>query len=122
MARHGQKVTLNQFCQGGFSTVSNILTGKLDGLVDAFITCIEPMDGTKSKGLSKFLDALPEPLNDLDSESKTLASGNEESISREKSESHKRFGREKEDFSRRLHVFRCQSRHQHRSGCNETFE
>ena len=75
-AKHGQKVTLNGYCQGGFSAICNILTGKLDGLVDALITCVAPMDGTRSKGLGKFLDALPEPFNDIAYGGKTLDSGN----------------------------------------------
>jgi hypothetical protein len=40
--KHDQPVTLNGYCQGGFSALANILTGKLDGLVDAFITCVAP--------------------------------------------------------------------------------
>ena len=57
---HGRPVTLNGYCQGGFSAVCNLLSGKLDGLVDAFITCVAPMDGTRSKGLAAFL-AEPAP-------------------------------------------------------------
>ncbi len=53
--RHDQMVTLNGYCQGGFSSLCNILSGELDGLVDALITCVAPMDGTLSKGLGKFL-------------------------------------------------------------------
>ncbi|MCP3889597.1 MAG: metal transporter [Desulfobulbaceae bacterium] len=76
MAKHGQKITLNGYCQGGFTTVCNVLTGKLDPLVDALITCVAPMDGTRSDGLGKFLKALPAQFNDLVYGSKTLASGN----------------------------------------------
>ena len=53
MALHGRPVTLNGFCQGGFVAVADILSGELDGLVDALITCVAPMDGTRSKSLSK---------------------------------------------------------------------
>jgi hypothetical protein len=53
----------------------NILSGKLDSLVDAFITCVSPMDGTRSKGLSSFLKELPDQFNDLAYGTKELANG-----------------------------------------------
>ena len=74
--RHGKPVTLNGYCQGGFSAVCNLLSGELDGLVDALITCVSPMDGTRSKGLSGFLDNLPRRFNDLAYGTKTLPNGN----------------------------------------------
>lgn len=74
--KHDQPVTLNGYCQGGFSALANILTGKLDGLVDAFITCVAPMDGTRSAGLGHFLHSLPAQFNDLDYGTKILANGN----------------------------------------------
>lgn len=74
--KHGHAVTLNGYCQGGFSALCNILTGVLDGLVDSLITCVAPMDGTRSKGLGRFLDDLPEQFNDLAYGTKTLANGN----------------------------------------------
>lgn len=73
--RHGRQVTLNGYCQGGFSAVCSILTGELDGLVDALITCVSPIDGTRSKGLANFLKGLPQRFNDLMYGSKTLDSG-----------------------------------------------
>ena len=75
-AEHGRAVTLNGYCQGGFSAVCNILTGELDGLVDALLTCVSPMDGTKSRGLSGFLRSLPPRFNDLAYGTKRLPSGN----------------------------------------------
>jgi pimeloyl-ACP methyl ester carboxylesterase len=63
--RHGTPVTLNGYCQGGFSALCNLLSGELDGLVDAFITCVAPMEGTRSKGLAHFLEELPAQFNDL---------------------------------------------------------
>lgn len=72
---HNSKVTLNGYCQGGFSSVCNLLSGQLDGLVDALITCVAPMDGTKSVGLGKFLNDLPEQFNNLQYGTKTLSSG-----------------------------------------------
>jgi pimeloyl-ACP methyl ester carboxylesterase len=74
--RHGAAVTLNGYCQGGYTGLCNILSGKLDSLVDAFITCVSPMDGTRSKGLSEFLKELPAQFNDLAYGTKTLANGN----------------------------------------------
>jgi hypothetical protein len=74
---HAKPVTLNGYCQGGFSALCNLLSGKLDGLVDAFITCVAPMDGTRSKGLHGFLQRLPERFNDLTYGTKTLANGNQ---------------------------------------------
>lgn len=74
---HGQMVTLNGYCQGGFSAMCNLLTGELDGLVDALITCVAPMDGTRSIGLGHFLKSLPKQFNDLDFGTKTLANGNQ---------------------------------------------
>ena len=76
MVRHGSPVTLNGYCQGGFSGVCNILSGKLDGLVDALITCVSPMDGTRSHGLKDLLNNLPPRFNDLAYGTKTLANGN----------------------------------------------
>ncbi len=74
--KHGHKVTLNGYCQGGYSALCNILSGKLDGLVDALITCVAPMDGTRSRGLGQFLRNLPKQFNHLDYGTKTLANGN----------------------------------------------
>ncbi len=76
MKSHGKPVTLNGYCQGGFSALCNLLSGELDGLVDAFITCVAPMDGTRSKGLATFLKTLPRRFNDLTYGTKTLPNGN----------------------------------------------
>ncbi len=72
---HGRPVTLNGYCQGGYTALTNLLSGELDGLVDALITCVSPMDGTKSPGLSGFLAALPSEFNDLAYGTKVLPSG-----------------------------------------------
>lgn len=77
MKRHGRKVTLNGYCQGGFSAVCDILSGELDGLVDALITCVSPMDGTRSKDLVNFLQSLPTRFNDLEYGIKRLPNGNQ---------------------------------------------
>ncbi len=73
---HSQAITLNGYCQGGFSALCNLLTGKLNGLVDALITCVAPMDGTRSVGLGDFLRNLPDQFNQLDYGTKTLKNGN----------------------------------------------
>jgi hypothetical protein len=74
---HGRQVTLNGYCQGGYNALCNLLSGKLDDLVDAFITCVSPMDGTRSKGLARFLARLPQRFNDLEYGTKTLPNGNQ---------------------------------------------
>lgn len=76
MEKHGKKVTLNGYCQGGYSAVCNILSGELDSVVDALITCVAPMDGTRSKGLGHFLTSLPPRFNNLMYGSKILPNGN----------------------------------------------
>ena len=67
---------MNGYCQGGFVAVCDYLTGELDGVVDALITCVAPMDGTRSIGLKNFLKGLPERFNDLAYGTKTLPNGN----------------------------------------------
>jgi len=54
----------------------NLLSGELDGLVDAFITCVAPMDGTRSRGMTDFFKRLPKRFNDLAYGAKTLPNGN----------------------------------------------
>jgi hypothetical protein len=76
MERHQAPVTLNGYCQGGYSSLCGLLSGELDGLVDAFITCVAPMEGTRSKGLVAFLGDLPDEFNDLAYGAKKLPNGN----------------------------------------------
>jgi hypothetical protein len=76
-SRHQRPVTLNGYCQGGYAALCDLLSGELDDLVDAFITCVAPMDGTRSKGLAKFLKDLPAVFNDLSYGTKRLANGNQ---------------------------------------------
>lgn len=73
---HGKPVTVNGYCQGGYGGLCNLLSGELDEVVDAFITCVSPMDGTRSKGLAHFLHCLPARFNDLAYGTKILPSGN----------------------------------------------
>ncbi len=75
--RHGQPITLGGYCQGGFSAAVNLLSGELDGLVDALITCVAPMDGTRSPGLVEFLNLMPERFRDVGYALKTLENGNQ---------------------------------------------
>jgi len=74
--RHERPVTICGYCQGGFTALCGILSGELDGLVDALITCVSPMDGTRSPGLASFLRNLPPRFNDLAYGTKTLPNGN----------------------------------------------
>ncbi|MFO8084797.1 MAG: metal transporter [Desulfobacterales bacterium] len=74
--RNAKPVTLNGYCQGGYMVVCNYLSGQLDDLVDALITCVSPMDGTRSDGLAKFLNSLPERFRNLAYGTKTLPNGN----------------------------------------------
>lgn len=76
-AKHGKPVTVNGFCQGGLVMVMAILSGELDGLVDAFITCASPMDGTRSKSLVGYLKDVPERFLDMAYATKTLPNGNQ---------------------------------------------
>jgi|WetSurMetagenome_2_1015567.scaffolds.fasta_scaffold02584_3 hypothetical protein len=75
MARHGRPVTLNGFCQGGYMTTLAILSGELDGLVDAHITCVAPIDGSRSLALVDFMKHTPERFRDLGYSIKTLPNG-----------------------------------------------
>jgi hypothetical protein len=76
LKKHGKQVTLNGYCQGGFNSLCTLLTGELDSLVDAFITCVSPIDGTRSKDLAAFLQNLHHRFNDLAYGSKILPNGN----------------------------------------------
>ncbi len=75
--RHSRQVTLCGYCQGGFTAAVNLLSGELDGLVDALITCVAPLDGTRSPGLMEFLNFMPERFLDLGYAVKTLENGNQ---------------------------------------------
>jgi hypothetical protein len=57
-------------------TLANLLSGELDGLVDTHITCVAPIDGTRSKGFAHFLNTLPDRFNDLAYGTKKLDNGN----------------------------------------------
>jgi len=76
-ARNGRPVTLNGFCQGGFITTVDLLSGELGGLVDAHITCVAPIDGTRSKALVEYLEHIPPRFRDLGYALKTLPNGNQ---------------------------------------------
>ena len=74
--RHGRPVTLNGFCQGGFVALTGLLSGELDDLVDALITCVAPMDGTRSKALVEYMQHLQPRFRDLGYAVKYLSNGN----------------------------------------------
>ncbi len=65
-ARHGRPATLNGYCQGGFFATLAVLSGQLEGLVDTLITCVSPLDGTRSRALSAFMREIPEEFTALD--------------------------------------------------------
>lgn len=75
--RHRKPVTINGFCQGGFNMLVSLLTGKLEGLVDALITCAAPMEGTRSRGLRDYLEHLSPRFRNLGYAIKTLPNGNQ---------------------------------------------
>ncbi len=75
--KHGKPVTLNGFCQGGFIVIAGLLSGELEGLVDALITCVAPMDGTRSTGLREYLQHIAPRFRDLAYAVKTLPNGNQ---------------------------------------------
>ncbi|MGF1613244.1 MAG: hypothetical protein ACFCVA_04825 [Gammaproteobacteria bacterium] len=50
--KHGQKVTLNGTCQGGYICLMNILSGTLTDVCDTLITNVAPIDGTHSAAIS----------------------------------------------------------------------
>ncbi|KKP68774.1 MAG: Cation-efflux family protein [Candidatus Moranbacteria bacterium GW2011_GWE1_35_17] len=62
---HYNEVTINGYCQGGTVAAIIFMSGILKGLANKFITCVAPMDGTLSKGLTAFLFGLPERFRDL---------------------------------------------------------
>jgi len=74
--RHQKPVTLNGFCQGGFICLADLLSGELEGLVDTLITCVAPMDGTRSRGLVDYLEHITPRFRDLAYATKILPSGN----------------------------------------------
>lgn len=74
--KHKAKATLFGICQGGFFAILAAASGKVDEYVDAVITCVTPIDGTKSKGLSEFLGETPSGFKNLEYATKTLPNGN----------------------------------------------
>lgn len=76
MNKHGKQISLNGYCQGGFMAMTGMLTGELDDVVDTLITCVAPLDGTRSPGLTTFLNSLPSRYRSLDYATKILENGN----------------------------------------------
>lgn len=77
VAKHGKPVTLNGYCQGGFMAVVDILSGQLDGLVDALITSVAPLDGSRSKSMVDYIEHLPSRFRNLGYALRRLANGNQ---------------------------------------------
>ncbi|MGA2936602.1 MAG: metal transporter [Syntrophobacteraceae bacterium] len=76
MATHNAPVTLNGFCQGGYHSLAALLSGELDGLVDALITCVTPVDGSRSKSLTDYMTSLPARFRDIKYSQKVSTDGN----------------------------------------------
>jgi len=57
-------------------TTIALLSGKLDGLVDAHITCVAPLDGSRSIALMEYIEHLSLRFRDLGHSLKTLPNGN----------------------------------------------
>ncbi len=76
VSRHEKPLTLAGVCQGGFILMAGLLSGELDGLVDAMITCASPIDGTRSKGLRSYIESISPKFRNLEYSIKTLANGN----------------------------------------------
>ena len=74
--KHNKMVTLNGFCQGGFMCLCDLLSGELDNLVDVLITCVAPIDGTRSKALVEYLQHIPPRFRDLNYAAKEMPTGN----------------------------------------------
>jgi hypothetical protein len=70
MQKHGQKVTLNGTCQGGYICLMNVLSGTLTDVCDALITNVAPIDGTYSDAIH----GMPQMHNDF--LTTTLPNGN----------------------------------------------
>jgi hypothetical protein len=75
-AKHNRPVTLNGYCQGGFMAVIDLLSGKLGGLVDALITSVAPLDGSRGKSMVEYIEHLPFRFRDLGYALKSLPNGN----------------------------------------------
>jgi hypothetical protein len=75
-AKHEKAVTLNGFCQGGYIALCALLSGKLDEFVDTLITCVAPMDGTRSPSFVDYMEGIPPSYKGLEYAMKTLANGN----------------------------------------------
>lgn len=74
--KHEKPVTLCGVCQAGFIITAGVLTGELDGLVDAVITCVSPLDGTLSRHLHSYLESIAPRFRTLAYSTKTLPNGN----------------------------------------------
>ena len=72
---YSRELTLNGYCQGGFFATLAILSGELDGLVDSLITCVSPLDGTRSKVLAEFMQNIPKKFTELGYAIRSLPNG-----------------------------------------------
>jgi len=75
MSKHRRQVTLNGFCQGGYMTTLAMLSGELDGYADTHITCVTPIDGSRSVALVDYMESMPKRFQDLGYSLKILPNG-----------------------------------------------
>jgi len=73
----GKLPTLTGYCQRGFSIAGHFMSGALEGLSDAFFSCVAPFDGTESIELTKYLNDLPPRYRDLLYGTLTYPNGNQ---------------------------------------------
>ena len=74
--RNNKKATLLGVCQGGYFALIAALSGEVDNLIDALVTFVAPIDGTKSEGFNDYLNAIPDEFHGLEYAYKKLPSGN----------------------------------------------
>lgn len=77
-SHYGKPITLSGYCQGGFLALLALLSGKIDGMVNKFLTCVTPIDGSRNgsnKSLKHFTETIPNRFNKLCYATKVLPSG-----------------------------------------------
>jgi poly(3-hydroxyalkanoate) synthetase len=75
--RNSKKATLLGVCQGGYFALIAALSGEIDNLIDALVTFVAPIDGTKSEGFNDYLNGVPDEFHGLEYAVKKLPDGND---------------------------------------------
>lgn len=70
-----QAVHIERILPGRVISLPAVLSGEPDGLVDALITCVAPLDGTRSRGLVEYLEHITPRFRGLVYAEKLLANG-----------------------------------------------